>query len=121
MELEARLKAQMPDFLSSASLSTLLVQSSAALQPVGSLLQAWGEVSQPRIPPCSSALSSSLGQQVQPWVAKMAEEEGKEVWEEEEEEVGAEPIFQVHPFQARTLLSPASFFWISFGYPSCPK
>ena len=50
----------------------------------------------------------------------MAKEEGEEVWEEEEK-VEAEPIFQVHSFQARTLLSPASFFWISFGYPSRPK
>ena len=50
----------------------------------------------------------------------MAEEEGEEVWEEEEE-VGAESISQVHPFQVGSLLSPASFFWISFGYPSRPK
>ena len=54
-------------------------------------------------------------------MAKMAEEEGEEVWEEEEEEVGAELISQVHHFQAGTLLSLASFFWISFGYPSRPK
>ena len=46
----------------------------------------------------------------------MAEEEGEEVWEEEKE-VGAKSISQVHPFQVRTLLSPSSFFWISFGYP----
>ena len=50
----------------------------------------------------------------------MAEEEGEEVWDEEEE-VRAEPIFQVHPFQAGTLLSPASSFWIFFGYPFRPK
>ena len=57
----------------------------------------WGEVSQPLIPPCPSALSSSSGQEIQPWVAKMVEEEGEEVLEEEEE-VGAESISQVHPF-----------------------
>ena len=50
----------------------------------------------------------------------MVEGEGEEVWEEEEE-AGVEPISQVHPFQAGTLLSPANFFWISFGYPSCPR
>ena len=53
-------------------------------------------------------------------MAKMAEEEGEKVWEEEGEGV-AEPISQVHHFQAGTLLSLASFFWISFGYPSRPK
>ena len=53
-------------------------------------------------------------------MAKMVEEEGKEVWEEEGE-VGAKPVSQVHPFRAGTLLSPKKFFWISFGYPSCPK
>ena len=42
----------------------------------------------------------------------MAEEEGEKVWEEEGEGV-AEPISQVHHFQARTLLSPTSFF----GFP----
>ena len=87
----------MLDFLSSPSLSALPVQSFAALKPVGSLLQVWGEVSQPLIPPCPSALSSSSGQEIQPWVAKMVEEEGEEVLEEEEE-VGAESISQVHPF-----------------------
>ena len=50
-------------------------------------------------------------------MTKMAEEEGEEVWEEEEE-VGVEPVSQVHPFQAGNLLSPTSFFWISFRYPS---
>ena len=87
----------MPDFLSSPSLFALLVQSFATLQPVGSLLQVWGEVSQPLIPPFPSALSSSSGQEIQPWVAKMVEEEGEEVLEEEEE-VRAESISQVHPF-----------------------
>ena len=38
--------------------------------------------------------------------------------EEEGDEVRAELISQVHPLQAGTLLSPASFYWISFGYPS---
>ena len=47
-------------------------------------------------------------------MAKMVEEEGKEVWEEEGE-VGAKPVSQVHPFRAGTLLSPKKFFWISFG------
>ena len=46
----------------------------------------------------------------------MAKEEGEEAWEEEEE-VGAEPTSQGHPFQAGTQLGPASSVWISFGYP----
>ena len=45
----------------------------------------------------------------------MAKEEGEEVWEEEEE-VGAESISQVHPFQARTLIKSSklllNFLWI---------
>ena len=45
-------------------------------------------------------------------MAKMVEEEGKEVWEEEGE-VGAKPVSQVHPFRAGTLLSPKT----SFGFP----
>ena len=50
----------------------------------------------------------------------MAGEEEGEVWEEEEE-ARVEPISQGHPFQAGTLLSPVNSFWISFGYPSCPR
>ena len=50
----------------------------------------------------------------------MAEEEGEEVWKEKEE-VKVEPISQKHPFQAGTLLSPASSFWIFFVYPFHPK
>ena len=42
-------------------------------------------------------------------MAKMAEEEEEEVWEEEEE-IWAELVSQMHPFWARTLLSPANFF-----------
>ena len=51
----------------------------------------------------------------------MAEEEGEEAWEEEKEEVGAEPTSQGHPFQTGAQLGPASFVWISFGYPFRPK
>jgi len=53
-------------------------------------------------------------------MAKMAEEEEEEIWEEEEE-VWAKLVSQVHPFRVGTLLSPASFFLIFFGYPSRPK
>ena len=49
----------------------------------------------------------------------MAKEEGEEAWEEEEE-VGAEPTSQGHPFQAGTQIGPASSVWISFGYPFHP-
>ena len=44
-KLEAKPEAQMFDSLSSPSLSASLVLSFAALQPVGTLLQVWGEVS----------------------------------------------------------------------------
>ena len=50
----------------------------------------------------------------------MAEEEGEEAWEEEEE-VGAEPTSQGHPFQTGAQLGPASSVWISLGYPFRPK
>ena len=50
----------------------------------------------------------------------MAEEKGEEVWEEDEE-VGAASTSQEHPFQATTLLSPASSFWILFGCPFRPR
>ena len=74
----------MADYLPFLSLSTMLVQSFAALQLIESHLQAQGKVSQPPIPPCLFALSFSLGQQAQVWMAKIAKEEEEEIWEEEE-------------------------------------
>lgn len=95
-------------------------QSFVALQLVGSRLHAQGEISLLPLPPCLSSLSFFSGQQVQVWMAKMAEEEEEEIWEEEGE-VWAEWISPVHLFWAETLLSPANFFGISFGYPFHPK
>ena len=48
------------------------------------------------------------------------EEEEEEIWEEEEG-VWAGWIFLVHLFWAETLLNPANFFEISFGYPFHPR
>ena len=53
-------------------------------------------------------------------MAKTAEEEEKEIWEEEGE-VWIEWISPGHLFQAKTLLSPTDFFGISFGYSFRPK
>ena len=55
----------MPDSLSFPSLFASLVQSFAASQPVGTLLQAWGAVSQHPTRLCLSALSSSSDQWAQ--------------------------------------------------------
>ena len=52
-------------------------------------------------------------------MAKTAEEKEEEICEEEGE-VWAEWIFPVHLLRAKTLLSPANFFGISFGYPFRP-
>ena len=62
LKLEAKLEAQMFDSFSSPSLSAPLVLSFAALQLAGTLLQAWGEVSQRPARLCLSALSSSPDQ-----------------------------------------------------------
>ena len=60
-------------------------QSFAALQLFGSRLRAQGETSLPPLPPYLSALSFFSGQHVQAWMAKTAEEEDEEIWEEEGE------------------------------------
>ena len=46
----------------------------------------------------------------------MVEEEGEEIWEEEEE-VWAGWISPVHLFQVKFLLIPSNSSGISFGYP----
>ena len=53
-------------------------------------------------------------------MAQTVEEEEEEIWEEEGE-VWAEWISPMHLFRAETLLNPANFFGISFGYPFNPK
>ena len=72
-------------YLPSLGLSAMFGQSFAALQLVGSRLRAQGKTSLPPLPPCPSALSFFSDQQVQAWMAKTAEEEDEEIWEEEGE------------------------------------
>ena len=109
----------MADYLPSPGLFAMFGQSFAALQLIGSRLHAQGETSLPLLHPCPSALSFFLDQHVQVWMAKTAEEEEEEIWKEEGE-VWAEWISPGHLFQAETLLSPANFFGISFGFPFRP-
>ena len=75
----------MADYLPSPRLSVMSGQSFAALQLVGSHLHVRGETSLPLLHPCPFGLSFFLDQHVQVWMARMAEEVEKEIWEEEEE------------------------------------
>ena len=120
MELEAKLEAQLVDYLPSPRLSALFGQSFAALQLFGSRLHEQDRTSRPLLPPSPSALSFFSDQQVQAWMAKTAEEEEEEIWKEEEE-VWTRWISSVHLFWAEILLSPSNFFGISFGYLFHPK
>ena len=79
LELEAKHEAQVANYPPFPRLSAMFGQSFATLQLFGSRLHEQDRTSRPLLPPSPSALSFFSDQQVQAWMAKMAEEEEGEI------------------------------------------